>query len=219
MGSYQIHISCYSKERTRKMESQATVGESGQLHTSQELSNIRETAKTEHQKTSITTLTYFGFYSVPFHAAPWLQPPVPCSSWIPLSVLCACTAQSAWSKHSHSLLCLSSCPPAPSESRFLSNHLISQAHSPSYSSQGLSKPLPFCETSALFLNFLRSWPCFLRKWKQLQEFLISSPPKSSPKCICVLILPHNAHSSCAFSLVKDTAPATVPLIIHLRNHS
>lgn len=106
MGSYQIHISCYSKERTRKMESQATVGKSGQLHTSQEPSNIRETAKTEHQKTSITTLTYFGFYSVPFHAAPWLQPPVPCSSWIPLSVLCACTAQSAWSKHSHSLLCL-----------------------------------------------------------------------------------------------------------------
>lgn len=32
----------------------------GQLHTSQELANIRETAKTEHQKTSITTLTYFG---------------------------------------------------------------------------------------------------------------------------------------------------------------
>lgn len=125
----------------------------GQLHTSQELANIRETAKTEHQKTSITTLTYFGFYSVPFHAAPWPQPSVPCST---LCSLCLHSSVCLEQTQSLPLLTSSSCPPAPSESRFLSNHLISQAHSPSYSSQGLFKPLPFCETSALFLHFLRS---------------------------------------------------------------
>lgn len=57
MGSYQIHISCYSKERTGRWRAKQQWGNLGQLHTFQGMSNIRETAKTEHQKTSITTLT------------------------------------------------------------------------------------------------------------------------------------------------------------------
>lgn len=141
MGSYQIHISCYSKERTGRWRAKQQWGNLGQLHTFQAISNIRETAKTEHQKTSITTLTNLDSIVSPSTQLPDLNLLCSSSSWIPVlqlnSTLCSlCLHSSACLEQTQSLplLTSSSCPPVPSESHFLSNHLISQAHSPSYSS-------------------------------------------------------------------------------------
>lgn len=142
MGSYQIHNSCYSKERTRKMESQTTVGKSWPA------------THFQHQKTSITTLTYLDSIVSPSMQFPGLK--LLSSAPAEFHSLCLYSSVCLEQTQSLPLFTSSSCPPAPSESRFLSNHLISQAHPPSDSSQGLFKPLPLCETSALFLHFLRS---------------------------------------------------------------
>lgn len=65
MGSYQIQKLLLQKRKKKEDRAQITVGKSWQLYISRRISNVTEIAKTEHRKTSITTLTYFGFYSIP----------------------------------------------------------------------------------------------------------------------------------------------------------